>query len=137
MPHYSKKSKKILSNAHPGLQKLFAEVIKHFDCRIVCSYRGKAAQALAKETGKSKANFGESPHNYEMAPAIDVVPYPVDWADTDRMQYFAGQVMGIANQMGIDIRWGGDWDNDTHLSNNRFNDLPHFELTNWREIVGI
>ena len=36
--------------------------------------------------------------------------------------------MGVASQMGIKIRWGGDWDRDTDLSDNRFNDLPHFEL---------
>ena len=128
MPVYSEKSKKILNDAHPGLQKLFKEVIKHFDCRIICSYRGKAAQTLAKETGKSKAAFGESPHNFVIACAVDVVPYPVDWKDTDRMQYFAGQVGGIARMMGIEIRWGGDWDDDTHLRDNRFDDLPHTEV---------
>ncbi len=137
MPHYSKKSKKILNNAHPGLQKLFNEVIKHFDCRIVCSYRGKAAQELAFDGGFSGAHFGESPHNFKPSTAIDVVPYPVDWHDTDRMHYFAGQVMGIAIMMGIEIKWGGDFDRDTHLSDERAHDLPHFELKNWREIVGL
>jgi peptidoglycan LD-endopeptidase CwlK len=30
--------------------------------------------------------------------------------------------------MGIEIRWGGDWDGDGDLSDHKFNDLPHFEL---------
>lgn len=137
MPYYSEKSKKILNNAHPGLQKLFREVIKHFDCSVICSYRGKAAQTLAFETGKSNACFGLSPHNFKPALAVDVVPYPIDWLDTDRMHYFSGQVMGIAEMMGIEIKWGGDFDRDTHLSDERFHDLPHFELKNWRDIAGL
>ena len=36
--------------------------------------------------------------------------------------------MGIASQMGIDIIWGGDWDGDTDLKDNAFDDLVHFEL---------
>ena len=29
---------------------------------------------------------------------------------------------------GIPLRWGGDWDVDTELKDNDFDDLPHFEL---------
>jgi peptidoglycan L-alanyl-D-glutamate endopeptidase CwlK len=135
MPQFNQRSRKNLNQAHPGLQKLFNEVIKHFDCSIICSYRNELAQNMAYEAKRSNAVFGESPHNFEPSLAVDVIPYPVDWKDHDRMQYFAGQVMGIAQMMGIEIKWGGDWDRDTHLSDNRFNDLPHFELANWRKIA--
>ena len=30
--------------------------------------------------------------------------------------------------MGIDLIWGGDWDGDTDLNDNNFDDLVHFEL---------
>ncbi len=132
MAKFGKKSSSLLSQAHPDLQRIFHEVIKHFDCSVICSFRNRAAQELAFEAGHSNAHFGESPHNFQPALAVDVVPYPVDWKDTDRMQFFAGYVLGIAAVMGINIKWGGDWDRDTHLSDNRFNDFPHFELTNWR-----
>lgn len=36
--------------------------------------------------------------------------------------------MGVATMMGVKIRWGGDWDLDTDLKDNTFDDLPHFEL---------
>jgi len=137
MPQFGKSSRKNLDGAHRGMQKLFEEVIKHFDCSVICSHRGKAAQEMAVEAGFSKAQFGQSPHNYQPALAVDVVPYPIDWRDTDRMHYFAGQVMGIAEMMHIEIKWGGDWDRDTHLSDQRFHDLPHFELANWRKIAEI
>jgi hypothetical protein len=137
MAKFGQRSLKNLNAAHPGLQKLFNEVIKHFDCAVICSTRGRAAQELAFDGGKSNAHYGQSPHNFEPALAVDVVPYPIDWHDTDRMHYFAGQVMGIATRMGIEIKWGGDWDRDTHLSDERLHDLPHFELTNWRKIAEI
>jgi hypothetical protein len=30
--------------------------------------------------------------------------------------------------MGIELRWGGDWDQDFEVKDNRFDDFPHFEL---------
>lgn len=134
MPRFSATSQKRLDSAHPDLRRVFVEVIKHFDCTIVCGHRGRAAQQLALETGKSKAAYGQSPHNFAPAYAIDAVPYPIDWQDRERMTYFAGFVVGLARAMAIDLTWGGDWNRDTHLSDNRFDDLPHFELTGWREL---
>ena len=46
------------------------------------------------------------------------------------MTYFAGMVMGIAKAKGIGLRWGGDWDQDTEVKDNGFDDMPHLELTN-------
>jgi peptidoglycan L-alanyl-D-glutamate endopeptidase CwlK len=36
--------------------------------------------------------------------------------------------LGVASQMGLKIRWGGDWDMDTQTKDNKFDDLVHFEL---------
>ena len=44
------------------------------------------------------------------------------------MTLFAGFVMGIATGMGIDIRWGGDWNQNDQVKDNKFDDLPHFEV---------
>lgn len=60
--------------------------------------------------------------------AVDVVPYPVDWDDRERFAYFAGIVKGIAFSMGLEIRWGGDWDQDGKTLDEIFSDMPHFEL---------
>ncbi len=52
------------------------------------------------------------------------------------MTYFAGFVMATAKQLkdkGLithDMRWGGDWDRDTEVKDNVFQDYPHFELVN-------
>jgi peptidoglycan L-alanyl-D-glutamate endopeptidase CwlK len=72
--------------------------------------------------------FPDSTHNSYPSLGIDVVPYPIDWRDTARFCYFAGYVKGIAQNLGIKIRWGGDWDSDWQVKDNRFNDLAHWEL---------
>ena len=37
-------------------------------------------------------------------------------------------VMGVAGELGIELVWGGNWDRDQELSDNGFDDLPHFQL---------
>jgi len=36
--------------------------------------------------------------------------------------------MRIAEEMGVAIRYGGDWDGDKKTADQRFNDLPHWEI---------
>jgi peptidoglycan L-alanyl-D-glutamate endopeptidase CwlK len=50
--------------------------------------------------------------------------YRLDWA---RLYYFAGVVNSIAKDMGIKIRYGGDWDGDFDLKDQNFYDGVHFE----------
>jgi peptidoglycan L-alanyl-D-glutamate endopeptidase CwlK len=133
MPTFSRISAERLSTAHPDLQRLFNEVIKHFDCVVLCGKRSKEEQDKAVAEKKSKTPWPQSKHNTTPAAAVDVAPYndqnlPVDWNDIGRFYYFAGFVMGIASQMGINIRYGGDWDKDTQVKDETFKDLPHFEL---------
>lgn len=128
MPKFSQKSKNNLESCHDDLQKLFNEVIKYFDCSIICGYRGERDQNEAFFNGNSKVMFPNSMHNLYPSLAVDVVPYRLDWEDIDRFYYFSGFVLGIAKTMNIPIRWGGDWDSDTEVNDNKFNDLVHFEL---------
>ena len=135
MPKFGSTSKKRLSTCEKDLQLLFKEVVRGFDCTIVCGYRGEKDQNEAYERGNSKVKYPHGRHNANPSRAVDVAPYPIDWSDRDRFNYFAGYVKGIASQMGIDVIWGGDWDNDTDLKDNSFDDLVHFEctLSSWLE----
>ena len=126
MPNFGRISKARLATCHPDIQKLFNEVIKHFDCVIIEGNRDPARQQQLVEEGKSRTLNSKHLHNPSLA--VDVAPYPVNWSDTNRMRYFAGVVQGVALQMGIKIRWGGDWNQDTEVSDNTFNDLVHYEL---------
>ena len=128
MPRFGRRSRKNLETCNEDLQELFNEVIKYFDCTVIQGHRGKEEQNKYFDEGKSKVKYPNGRHNANPSNAVDVVPYPIDWKDTDRMYYFAGFVKGVAASMGIPIRWGGDWDNDTEVKDTNFKDLPHFEL---------
>lgn len=133
MPEFSKLSKQRLQTCHPDLQRLFGEVIKNFDCVVLCGHRGEAEQDAAVKAGNSKTRWPNSKHNPTPSLAADVGPYekptqPIDWQDRERLTLFAGFVLGTAQALGIRLRWGGDWDQDTQVKDNSFDDLVHFEL---------
>ena len=128
MPYFGKKSKERLNTCDSNLQKVFNEVIKHVDCSILEGHREKDRQNKLYKEGKTKVKYPNGRHNRQPSSAVDVTPYPVDWKDRERQTLFAGFVIGVASQMGIKLRWGGDWDQDFQVVDNRFDDFPHFEL---------
>ena len=131
MPSFGSKSKEELYTCDPRLVEVFEEVVKYFDCSVLEGRRNKEKQDEYYRIGRSKVQWPDSKHNCEepeLSKAADVAPYPIDWNDLDRFRYFAGFVVGIAATRGITLRWGGDWDRDTDLKDQNFNDLPHFEL---------
>ena len=128
MPRFGSRSKSRLSTCDDRLQDLFKQVVKGFDCTVIEGHRGKEKQNAAYAKGNSKLKYPKGKHNKMPSIAVDVAPYPVDWSDRDRFHYFGGYVLGIAKQMGLNIRWGGDWDMDTQTKDNIFDDLVHFEI---------
>ena len=132
MSKFSKESIEQLNTCHPDLQILFIEVIKYWDCKIICGSRNEEEQDKAFAEGKSKLQFPFSNHNKLPSDAVDAIPYPINWEnknpkDLARWYAFAGFVLGVASQKGIEIRWGGDWDSDKDFKDQKFDDLPHFE----------
>lgn len=132
MPRFSRSSKKKLATCDQRLQNIFNEVVKKWDCTIVCGTRGKDEQDKAYNEGRSMLKFPKSKHNSNPSIAVDVTPYyagvGIDWSDTIGFAYFAGYVKRIAEEMGVNLRWGGDWDGDKRNKDQTFNDLPHFEI---------
>ena len=144
MPSFGSRSIERLSTAHEDLQKVFNEVIKHFDCSIIYGHRTSKEQfELFKKgrefqhghwviTDKSKVVTyldgidKKSKHNYTPALAVDVWKYPIDWSETEEMNHFAGFVLGVAQRMydkgeiKNKLEWGGNWAS--------FKDMPHFQL---------
>ena len=89
---------------------------------------------------------------YGKSKAVDAAPYPIKWPDVKafndildnlsedegkelkeyvktvgRFYAFHGYVMGTADAMGIPLRGGSDWDGDWDFTDQRFDDLVHFE----------
>jgi len=60
--------------------------------------------------------------------AVDLVPYPVDWNDLKKFDRLARAMFTAAEALGIEIRWGADWDRDGKPRERGESDSPHFEL---------
>ena len=60
--------------------------------------------------------------------AVDLVPYPVDWDTASKFDLIALAMFEAANDLGIKIRWGADWDQDGKPRERGEYDSPHFEL---------
>ena len=130
---FDKGSAARLSKAHPLLQKLMNKARQKSEFMILDSQRGRVAQELAFRQKRSKVHFGNSAHNWSPAIALDVAPLPVDWKNTKACEKLAREViLPLAKELGIPIRWGGDWNMDGKTSDEKFVDMPHYELTPWR-----
>ncbi len=128
MPTFSEASRSKLYTCESRLIAVFTSVVRSFDCTVLCGYRTKTEQNEAFRLGFSKLKFPFSKHNTNPSCAIDVAPYPIDWNDLSRFYFFAGFVKGISANLGFSLRWGGDWDGDTQVKDQTFNDLVHYEL---------
>lgn len=134
MPMFSQASFSKLSTCHPDLQTVFFEVIRSFDCTILEGFRDQEDQDKAFMEGKSQLKWPHGKHNSQPSMAVDVAPYPVEWQNVKRFCWFAGYVLGIAQKLKDEgkiihaLRWGGDWNHDFDINDNKFNDLVHFEI---------
>ena len=99
-------------------------VVKHCDCTVVYGLRTEAEQAKLVQEGLSKTMNSRHLTGH----AVDLAPWPIDWKNTKRFYHFGGIVEAVAREMGIPIRWGGDWDGDGDLDDQTFMDLVHFEI---------
>jgi len=130
MSKFGTRSRNSLHSCDNRLKKVFNEVIKTVDCSVLEGHRDKDKQNKYYDEGKTRLQYPLGRHNKFPSMACDVVPYPIDWNDRERFHLFAGFVLGIANQMGIELRWGGDWNRNWEVDDNKFDDFPHFELVN-------
>lgn len=146
MASYSRASEHKLRTVHPKLQNTMRVVVRTYDNTILEGHRGQEAQHQAFVTGKSKLDFPNGNHNAYPSEAVDSTPYPIDFADGAlvkdgkldraklvallRLYHYGGFVQGVGEALGDPLRWGGDWDSDRDFSDQKFNDLVHFERVN-------
>ncbi len=128
MPRFSKRSRDNLDTCDERLQRVCERVIEQFDFTVLEGYRTLERQRELLRQGKTKLPPGKSAHNRNPSTAVDVAPYPIDWSDIRRFDILAGFMFQAAAEEGVTLRWGGDWDRDWELSDQTFNDLPHFEI---------
>ena len=130
MPKFGKRSKERLRGVDAKLVNVLNEVVKYFDITVIEGLRSQKRQDELVAEGKSKTKFGK----HVLGKAVDIAPYPIDWQARDDFHLLGGFVLGIASQMDVNIRWGGDWSASSlykgkrTTKDNSFDDLVHFEL---------
>jgi peptidoglycan L-alanyl-D-glutamate endopeptidase CwlK len=100
------------------------ELIKIMDVTIIEGVRSAERQAELLEKGATKVKYSR----HMEGKAVDLSPYPIDWNNRDGFYYMGGMIRGIAHQMGLKVRFGGDWDSDGDTKDNSFDDLVHVEI---------
>jgi peptidoglycan L-alanyl-D-glutamate endopeptidase CwlK len=128
MPSFGTESRKRLNTCHADLQEICELVIPNYDFTVLEGFRSSTRQDDLFRQGKSKLHGGQSKHNNDPSLAVDIAPYPIDWENPKRFYLLSGFMFQAASQLGIDLRWGGDWDGDWIHTDQSFHDLPHFEL---------
>lgn len=124
MPHFGKRSKERLKGVDIKLQHILRRLVKIMDVTIIEGLRSQERQNELVAKGASKTKYSK----HIEGKAVDVAPYPIDWEDRERFHYMGGMLRGIAHELDIKIRWGGDWDSDGEIADNSFDDLVHVEL---------
>lgn len=63
--------------------------------------------------------------------AVDLAPFidgAIDWSDGTKFDKINMAMMTSAAELGIEIRWGADWDGDGRPREKGETDSPHWEL---------
>lgn len=134
---FGKKSKRELETVKEELRAVCKRALGYgvMDATVVQGRRSKEKQNEYYKNRKSKVKWPNSKHNVrdenDLAKAVDVVPYvngKISW-NQKHCLVWAGLMLGAAAELGIAVRWGGNWDCDGEIvTDQRFNDLVHFEL---------
>ncbi len=148
MPKFGQTSLKRLATCHPLLQELMHEVVLTQDCTILEGHRQKQRQNQLYAAGMSKVIFPNGAHNALPSLAVDAAPWfkttpHIIWPNAKSPRYarelgqwymFIGYVKRAAEEMGIAIRCGADWDGDGEATDQSFHDLPHIELLSTQRV---
>ena len=124
MYKFGKRSRERLKGVDSRLVNVLNELIKIMDVTIIEGLRSKERQEQLLAQGKTKTKYSK----HIEGKAVDLAPYPIDWEDREMFHYMGGMLRGLGKAMGVNIRWGGDWDSDGDINDNKFDDLVHVEI---------
>ena len=124
MYKFGKRSRDRLRGVDVRIINILNELIKIMDVTVIEGLRSADRQKELLAKGATKVKYSK----HMDGKAVDIAPYPIDWKDRDRFHYMGGMIRGIAKQLNVPIRWGGDWDSDGEVKDNGFDDLVHVEI---------
>ena len=124
MYKFGKRSRDRLRGVDVRIINILNELIKIMDVTVIEGLRSADRQKELLAKGATKVKYSK----HMDGKAVDIAPYPIDWKDRDRFHYMGGMIRGIAKQLNVPIRWGGDWYSDGEVKDNGFDDLVHIEI---------
>jgi peptidoglycan L-alanyl-D-glutamate endopeptidase CwlK len=127
-----------LKGVHPDLVRVVEHAIKRTatDFMVLEGVRTPARQKELYAQGRTKpgkvvtwtltSNHFAKVDGY--GHAVDLCPFPVDWNDLKKFDAISKAMFAAADELGVKIRWGADWDQDGKPRERGESDSPHFEL---------
>lgn len=140
---FGNRSKEKLAQCHPDLQLIASESLKvsMVDFGVSEGHRTIEKQQEYFNSGKSKVDGIKikGKHNYQPSLAFDIYAYvkgkPHLAFNKTYLSYLGGVITATAQRLLNEgkithkVRWGYNWDGDGEIgTDQRFQDLPHFEL---------
>lgn len=140
MPQFGQKSASRLATCERDIQKIFMEVVKHFDCSIIEGHRTAERQNEHWQKGREndvivnkgkvvtyKDGYNEkSKHQSHPSVAVDVVPYPSMWKDKNKLIELRGVVKYCQEKLLSEGKIEKTLDNGGDLWKGW--DLPHYQI---------
>lgn len=139
---FSRNSRSKLAGVHPKLIAVVERAlsISNTDFSVIDGLREYAVQLRYVKTGASKtlkSKHLKQPDGF--GHAVDLLPYKAGqssderWEDASGFMEVSRAMLQASFELGVKIRWGGDWDRDGKTrsqgdKDEKFVDLPHFEL---------
>ena len=130
----SARSLKSLEGVDPKLVSVVKRAIQitSQDFVVIEGLRTQARQDELWAQGRTKpgpiVTWTKDASSHGTGRAVDICPYPVDWNDLKKFDAIYVAMMAAAEELGVRLRYGGDWDMDGKLREKGESDSPHFEL---------
>lgn len=135
---YGQKSESKIVTCTQNLQLVMYRGIETspYDITIIHGWRGPEVQDALFESGASEKQFPNSKHNttdksgQAVSEAFDFGPWvdgKVPWGETHIFAVIAGCFFAAAAELGVLLRWGGDWDADGNTKEHKLQDWGHLE----------
>lgn len=98
--------------------------------RTAAQLQAKGIEARYAQPGAAKVTWLNNPFasKHCEGEAVDLAPLPLDWNNLKAFDAIALAMMQAAEDCGVHIRWGADWDADGRPREKGESDSPHFEL---------
>lgn len=130
------RSEKRLEGVNPTLVSIIRRAAKRlpFALFVVEGLRSRERQAELYAQGRTKPGkkVTWTLHSKHLeGKAVDLAPLingAIDWADLSKFDAIAKAMQDAAKEVGVTVRWGGDWDMDGQPRERGESDSPHFEL---------